>query len=81
MDLNPDWEYVADTVMGGVSTGAVTREDVAGPMSCACALRNCRGLGNRSARNLTRRRSGRPCACRGRRLSRTGRMKRWTPRS
>ncbi|WP_299281225.1 CIA30 family protein [uncultured Tateyamaria sp.] len=21
MDLNPDWEYVADTVMGGVSTG------------------------------------------------------------
>jgi hypothetical protein len=30
MDLNPDWEYVADTVMGGVSTGAVTREDVAG---------------------------------------------------
>lgn len=30
MDLDPDWEYVADTVMGGVSTGAVTREDVAG---------------------------------------------------
>lgn len=30
MDLNPDWEYVADTVMGGVSSGAVTRENVAG---------------------------------------------------
>jgi len=24
MHLNPDWEYVADTVMGGVSTGQIT---------------------------------------------------------
>lgn len=28
MDLNPDWEFVADTVMGGVSTGEVTQETV-----------------------------------------------------
>lgn len=33
MDLEPDWEYVADTVMGGVSTGTVTHEDVAGRAS------------------------------------------------
>lgn len=30
MELTPDWEYVADTVMGGVSTGRVTRGEVAG---------------------------------------------------
>lgn len=28
--LNPDWEYVADTVMGGVSRGQATQEVVAG---------------------------------------------------
>ncbi|WP_235962734.1 CIA30 family protein [Jannaschia marina] len=30
MTLTPDWEFVADTVMGGVSTGTVTQQDVAG---------------------------------------------------
>lgn len=30
MKLEPKWEYVADTVMGGVSTGTVTHEQVAG---------------------------------------------------
>lgn len=30
MELQPDWEYVADTVMGGVSSGQITRGDVAG---------------------------------------------------
>lgn len=30
MELTPDWEYVADTVMGGVSTGRTTRETVQG---------------------------------------------------
>ncbi|QFT57332.1 Complex I intermediate-associated protein 30 (CIA30) [Sulfitobacter sp. THAF37] len=30
MQLNPDWEFVADTVMGGVSTGHARREPVAG---------------------------------------------------
>ncbi|SEN18355.1 Complex I intermediate-associated protein 30 (CIA30) [Loktanella fryxellensis] len=30
MDLQLDWEFVADTVMGGVSTGRVTRAHVAG---------------------------------------------------
>lgn len=30
MELNPDWEYVADTVMGGVSSGQVTQENVEG---------------------------------------------------
>lgn len=30
MELEPHWEYVADTVMGGVSTGTVTHEAVAG---------------------------------------------------
>ncbi|MFO6464346.1 CIA30 family protein [Jannaschia sp. KMU-145] len=30
MDLEPDWGYVADTVMGGVSEGRATRESVAG---------------------------------------------------
>lgn len=30
MDLTPNWEFVADTVMGGVSSGRVRREDVAG---------------------------------------------------
>ncbi len=30
MDLTPDWEFVADTVMGGVSTGQVRQETVAG---------------------------------------------------
>lgn len=28
--LTPDWEFVADTVMGGVSQGRVTREQVQG---------------------------------------------------
>jgi hypothetical protein len=28
--LTPQWEYVADRVMGGVSTGALSVEDVAG---------------------------------------------------
>ncbi|KIN73454.1 Complex I intermediate-associated protein 30 [Sulfitobacter guttiformis KCTC 32187] len=30
MELNPDWEYVADRVMGGVSTGEVSRGTVSG---------------------------------------------------
>lgn len=30
MDLTPDWQFVADTVMGGVSTGQFAREQVAG---------------------------------------------------
>ncbi len=30
MDLTPDWQYVADGVMGGVSEGRATRETVAG---------------------------------------------------
>ena len=30
MELNPDWEYVADTVMGGVSTGQINVEEIAG---------------------------------------------------
>lgn len=30
MKLDPDWEYVADTVMGGVSTGQATAVDVDG---------------------------------------------------
>jgi len=30
MDLTPDWEYVADTVMGGASAGQIAREVVAG---------------------------------------------------
>ena len=30
MELNPDWEYVADTVMGGVSSGQLTQETVEG---------------------------------------------------
>jgi adhesin HecA-like repeat protein len=30
LDLDPNWTYVADTVMGGVSRGALSREDVAG---------------------------------------------------
>jgi len=30
MNLTPDWEYVADTVMGGVSTGQIARVTIAG---------------------------------------------------
>ncbi|MFK7869452.1 MAG: CIA30 family protein [Roseobacter sp.] len=30
MNLQPDWEYVSDGVMGGVSRGALSVEDVAG---------------------------------------------------
>ena len=30
MNLAPDWEFVADTVMGGVSTGRVEQVEVAG---------------------------------------------------
>ncbi len=30
MDLAPDWEFVGDTVMGGVSEGAVTKAEIAG---------------------------------------------------
>jgi hypothetical protein len=30
MELTPEWEYVADTVMGGISTGEVRQELVAG---------------------------------------------------
>ena len=30
MQLSPDWEYVADTVMGGVSQGQARRETVQG---------------------------------------------------
>lgn len=30
MELKPDWEYVADTVMGGVSTGEVQHGQIAG---------------------------------------------------
>lgn len=30
MELTPRWEYVADTVMGGVSTGQLTQEQIDG---------------------------------------------------
>ena len=30
MDLNPDWEFVADTVMGGVSTGRIEAAQIDG---------------------------------------------------
>ncbi|AXI42543.1 NADH:ubiquinone oxidoreductase complex i intermediate-associated protein 30 [Sulfitobacter sp. SK011] len=30
LDLKPDWEFVADTVMGGVSTGQISTLNVAG---------------------------------------------------
>lgn len=30
MELSPSWEFVADTVMGGVSTGSVSMADVGG---------------------------------------------------
>ncbi|WP_415184654.1 CIA30 family protein [Phaeovulum sp.] len=30
MDLFPDWHFVADTVMGGASNGAVTRTEIDG---------------------------------------------------
>jgi len=30
MDLNPEWEYVADRVMGGLSTGGLAHEMVKG---------------------------------------------------
>ncbi len=30
MELSPDWEYVADTVMGGVSQGQAVQDRVAG---------------------------------------------------
>ncbi|SMY08096.1 CIA30 family protein [Flavimaricola marinus] len=30
MELSPEWEYVADTVMGGVSTGTLSHETIAG---------------------------------------------------
>ncbi len=30
MQLNPQWEFIADTVMGGVSTGTVTQENFEG---------------------------------------------------
>ncbi|WP_112321117.1 CIA30 family protein [Oceanibium sediminis] len=30
MELSPEWEYVADTVMGGVSTGRISRETLDG---------------------------------------------------
>ncbi len=30
MQLHPDWSFVADTVMGGKSTGGITRERIAG---------------------------------------------------
>lgn len=30
MELNPKWEYVADTVTGGVSSGQLTQHEVAG---------------------------------------------------
>lgn len=33
MTLTPDWEYVADTVMGGVSTGQVQQQEVSGRMA------------------------------------------------
>lgn len=33
MELTPDWAFVADTVMGGVSTGQVRFEQVAGRMA------------------------------------------------
>ncbi len=26
MQLNPRWEFISDTVMGGISTGSVTQE-------------------------------------------------------
>lgn len=33
MDLAPGWEYVADTVMGGVSSGGIVRAEVAGRLA------------------------------------------------
>ncbi len=30
MEFTPDWEYVADTVMGGVSTGQITQTQIDG---------------------------------------------------
>jgi adhesin HecA-like repeat protein len=33
MDLTPDWRYVADTVMGGVSRGTLSREVVDGRLA------------------------------------------------
>lgn len=30
MELDPQWEYVSDGVMGGLSTGSLTRAEVAG---------------------------------------------------
>jgi len=30
MELTPRWEYVADTVMGGVSTGQIASRQIAG---------------------------------------------------
>ncbi len=33
MQLDPDWRYVADEVMGGVSQGQAAREEVAGRMA------------------------------------------------
>ena len=29
LELNPEWEFVADAVMGGVSTGSISSEIVA----------------------------------------------------
>ncbi|MCX7567540.1 CIA30 family protein [Sulfitobacter sp. F26169L] len=33
MELTPEWEYVADTVMGGISTGGITRTRIDGRMA------------------------------------------------
>ena len=33
MQIDANWEYVADTVMGGVSRGRIAREEVAGRMA------------------------------------------------
>jgi len=37
MELTPAWEYVSDTVMGGVSNGAIKTEVVAGRMATRLA--------------------------------------------
>lgn len=44
MNLDPDWEYVADTVMGGVSDGKVTRDAGAATLTGIVSLENNGGF-------------------------------------
>ena len=37
MEFTPAWEYVSDTVMGGVSSGAIKTEVVAGRVATRLA--------------------------------------------